>query len=143
MKPGDFPIGSPQSRTAARAMLIKKSEADGEFDAGTLMVWTGLPWVKRELRAAEIVITPPDTLAYYTMPDGSVVQVIRRHWEGEGRSGVKASIHQFSADGGPYNGSYDVEDLSQLKQFGCRMDQTTANEMCRALDEGGNAPGHT
>jgi hypothetical protein len=62
------------------------------------------------------------------MPDGSFVQVIRRHWTGEGRSGVTAHVHQFSADGGGYNGSHEVEDLSQLKRLGCRMDEITARE---------------
>jgi hypothetical protein len=95
MKPGDFPIGSAQSRAVARAMLIKQSEEDNEFSAGCLVIWTGLPMLKGE----PIVATPPDTLAYYTLPDGSIVQVIRRHWAGEGRSGVTAGIHQFSADG--------------------------------------------
>jgi hypothetical protein len=97
MKPGDFPIGSPQSRAAARAILIKQSEEDDEFSAGALVDWGGLPWIKRE----PIVVTPPDTLAYYTMPDGSIVRVTRRHWAADGRSGVTAFIHQFFADGGP------------------------------------------
>jgi hypothetical protein len=123
-------------------MLSKQNEEDGEFSAGTLMVWTGLPWIKRELRAAPKFITPPDTLAYYTIPDGSIVQVTRRHWEGDAGKGVTAFIHQFFADGGPYNGSYHVEDLSQLKRLGCRMDETAANELCRALDEGTSAHGH-
>jgi hypothetical protein len=137
MKPGDFPIGSPESRAAARAILIERSGEDGEFSADCLVSWTGLPaakWSKTTTGSAPTA-TPPDTLAYYTMPDSSFVQVIRRHWEGEGRSGVTASIHQYSADGGAYNGSYEVEDLSQLKRFGCRMDEITAKEKCRAIFE--------
>jgi hypothetical protein len=71
------------------------------------------------------------------------MQVIRRHWSGDGRSRVTAHIHQFSPDGGAYNGGCEVEDLPHLKRLGCRMDETSANEKCRALEEREDARGHT
>jgi hypothetical protein len=116
MKPGDFPIGSPESRAAARAILIKQGEEDGEFDATHVVIWTGLPVAKGE----PIVVAPPDTLACYKMSDGSFVQVVRRHWTSEGRSGVTAFIHQTSQDGRAYSGSCEVKGLLELKRFGRR-----------------------
>lgn len=138
MEPGDFPIGSPHSRAAARAMLIKQGEQENEFSADCIVNWGGLPVPKGE----PIVATPPDTSACYTMPDGSFVRVTRRHWDDGERSGVTAFIHQTSPAGGAYNGSYEVHDLSDIKRCGCRCDEVTTKEKCRSITSEGNAREH-
>jgi hypothetical protein len=55
-KPGDFPVGSLESRAAARAMLHHSQTIT------TVVISSGLP---RMFRKENIIITPPDTIAHH------------------------------------------------------------------------------
>jgi hypothetical protein len=104
-KPGDFPIGSFESRAAARALL-------GRCNITTVIVSTGLPWPHDESKAVE----PPNTVAYYLAPDDSVVEVACLEYE-SGKFTV--AIHQTWDDGGEYHGSHRIADLGDVQRV-CR-----------------------
>jgi hypothetical protein len=104
-KPGDFPIGSLESRAAARALL-------GRCNITAVIVSTGLPWPF----LGPPVINPPDTLAYYLAPDESIVEVICREYE-PGK--FTAGIHQTWSDGSEYHGSHLIANLGDLQRV-CR-----------------------
>jgi hypothetical protein len=102
-KPGDFPIGSVESRAAARALL-------GRCNITTVIVSTGLPLPF----LGPPVINPPDTLTYYLAPDESIVKVICREYE-PGK--FTAGIHQTWNDGNTYYGSHSVGNLVDLQKL--------------------------
>jgi hypothetical protein len=105
-KPGDFPIGSVESRAAARMLL-------GRCNITAVIVSTGLPLPVM----GPPVINPPDTLAYYLAPDKSIVGVIcREHEAGK----FVACIHQTWSDGGEYRGNHLIADLGMCRGFAAR-----------------------
>jgi len=104
-KPGDFPIGSLESRAAARALL-------GRCNITTVIVSTGLPLHFLE----PPIINPPDTLACYLAPDESIVEVVCREYEA---GKFVACIHQIWSDGGEYHGSHLMADLGDVRRV-CR-----------------------
>ncbi len=69
--PGDFQLGSLESRAAARAMLKRSATVS------CVVITTGLPLPLCEKR----VVVLPDSLAYYLAADDSVVSVIFRENE--------------------------------------------------------------
>ena len=101
--PGDFPIGSLQSRAAARAMLERR-------DITTVVIMTGLPCPF----SGPPTVSPPDTVTYYRAPDDSIVEVICREYE---RGKFTEFIHQTWNDGSVYQGNYVVRDLADLQEF--------------------------
>jgi hypothetical protein len=104
-RPGDFPVGSLESRAAARAMLKR-------CDITTVMISTGLP----SSFGGPPIVDPPDRVAYYLAPDDSIVQVICREYE---RGKFTAFIDQTWSDGSVYEGNYRVTDYTDLEKF-CR-----------------------
>jgi hypothetical protein len=104
-KPGDFPIGSLESRAAARARL-------GRCNITAVIVSTGLPWPLLEVPN----IKPPDTIQEYLAADDSIVEVICREYE-PGR--FSAGIHQAWSDGSEYHGIHLVDNLADLQTV-CR-----------------------
>lgn len=131
LRPGDFALGSAASRAAARAHLESRN---GEFLADHEVVMTGFP---RSYEQPTII--PPDSVAYYEIPDGSVVEVIRREYE-PGK--FTAFITQVWPDGTPYmrqaetgtghtKGPNMVFGLADLKRWGKEFEvlkPRTANE---------------
>jgi hypothetical protein len=105
LKPGDFPIGSLESRMAMRAQLA-------EQDDGTthVLVSTGLPL----FFDSPPIIEPPDSIAHFEAQDGSIVELIRREYE-PGK--FTAFIHQSWKGGSEYRGGRRVdrpEDLARM-----------------------------
>jgi hypothetical protein len=70
-RPGDFPLGSIESRMAMRAQLAE--QGDGITH---VLVLTGLP----SYFGGPPIIEPPDSIAHFEAPDGSIVEVIRREY---------------------------------------------------------------
>jgi hypothetical protein len=99
-RPGDFPIGSLESRMAMRAAL--KERGDG---VSTVVIGTGLA----ACFAGQPSITPPDSVAHYEAPDGSIVQVICR-----GVGEITAYVNQYWKDGSAYDGKHELEDFGDL-----------------------------
>lgn len=95
LSPADSSIGSPESRAAARAMVDQKNapfqEALVGFDLADL---PGTDAVKERHRPV-----PPDSVTHYAMEDGSIIQVIARHYTGHPTAG----IFQAWPDGRPYD----------------------------------------
>lgn len=58
-------------------------------------------------------VTPPDFIEYHEAPDGSVVRVTCRHWEGHGKRGVTFFIAQTWKDGERYEGACRVGSLEE------------------------------
>ena len=69
-RPGDFPLGSIESRMAMRAQLAE--QGDGITH---VLVLTGLPSY-----FGPPIIDLPDSIAHFEAPDGSIVEVIRREY---------------------------------------------------------------
>jgi hypothetical protein len=115
-RPWEFPVASPESRAAARAQcerrgLLLEKEA-------TVVITTGLPPY-----FGAPVIEPPDSVAYYKLPDGSRVELIRRFWEDNARGGLTIYIHQTWPDGSEYlNGTCRVESRSDLERLARRAE---------------------
>jgi hypothetical protein len=105
-KPGDFPIGSLESRAAARALL-------GRCNITTVVAMTGLP---SSFRGQKPIIAPPDTLTHYLALDESIVEVICREYE-PGK--FTACIHQTWSDGREYHGSHLIANLGDVQRV-CR-----------------------
>jgi hypothetical protein len=117
-RPEDFLLGSPESRAAARVEAEQRERPDS-----TIVVWcTGLPWP-----SGQAVVIPPDSLARYQMPDGSIVEVIRRHWENDNRRGVTVFVTQTWPDGSIYYGEDRVKSLEELERTGCLVRDQDAN----------------
>jgi len=110
LRPGDFPLGSLESRAAARAMMLKP----GDITHGLIM--TGLPWPD----SGPSIVNPPDTVAYHVAPDNSIVEVICREYE---LGSFTAFIHQTWENGSVYEGDDRVEDFADLEKF-CRPQRT-------------------
>jgi hypothetical protein len=102
VKPWDYPLGSLESRIAARAELEERGVA-------SVMVMTGLPCPIEE----SAVVEPPDSIEHYRAVDGSIVQLIRREYE-PGK--FTAFIHQTWRDGGIYRGSFRVDNLREIRK---------------------------
>jgi hypothetical protein len=105
--PGEFALGSLESRAAARALL-------GRCNITTVIVMTGLPSAFRGQRP---IITPPDTLTHYLALDESIVEVLYREYE-PGK--FAAHVHQTWNDGNEYHGHYSVANLVDLQKL-CRL----------------------
>ena len=103
--PGDFPLGSPESRAASRAMLERRNIT-------SVMVMTGLP----SSFSGPPTVSPPDTVEYYVAPDDSIVRVICREYE---RGKFTAFIDQTWENGSVYQGDYMVKELADLQKL-CR-----------------------
>jgi len=114
-RPADFPLGSVESRAAARAMMMKPG------DITTVVIWTGLP----SLSSGPPIVTPP----YYVAPDDSIVQVSYVEYE---RGKFTAFIDQTWEDGSVYEGDYRVNDLADLPKL-CRPRATATREETRGL----------
>jgi len=114
-RPVDFPIGSPESRAAARAEVERRIRCEDE--TATVMISTGLP----HYGLGPPVVEPPDSIAHYSMPDESIVEVIRRHWEGATDRGVTIYVGQVWPDGNTYHGSCRVNGLSDIETLGGRL----------------------
>jgi hypothetical protein len=114
-KPGDFALGSVESRAAARAECERRARIEDEN--AVVVIWTGLPGLFRE---HSLVIDPPDSLSRYRMPDTSTVEVIRRHWDGQHGSGVTIYVEQTWPDGSVYHGNCLVKSLEEVQRLGAR-----------------------
>ena len=103
-RPADFPLGSAESRAAARAM-IEERHGEAEIVMIGLGIGPDLP-----------VIVPPNTVAYYQAKDGSIVMEIRRHREG-GRMTI--FLEQAWPDGRMYRDTEScfVSSLDQLRRL--------------------------
>ena len=109
--PADFPVGSVESRAAARALLTRR-------DITCVVIMTGLPWPYQE----PVTIDLPDTVAYYRAPDDSVVEVVRREYE---RGKFTAFIDQTWNDGSVYQGDHRVNSFADLRKL-CRIASPTS-----------------
>jgi hypothetical protein len=112
MKPEDFPIGPPESRAAARAESERRARIQDE--TALVFILTGFPRPPRE----RIAVANVPGLSKYSLPDGSIVDVVRgkatEHSEG------RAIIHveQTWPDGSVYEGDCLVKSLEDLKRLG-------------------------
>jgi hypothetical protein len=84
-------------------------------ESAVVVVMTGLP---RMFRDQPPSIDPPDSLHHYEMPDGSTVEVIRRHWSGPQGRGVTIFVEQMWRDGGAYHGDRLVKSLEEVHRLG-------------------------
>jgi hypothetical protein len=105
MAPGEFPVGSLESRAAARAML-------GRCNVTTVIISTGFP----DLSGEKLIVNPPDNVTYYLAPDDSIVEVICR---GYAPGTFTANIHQAWDGGRDYHGNHLVTGFADLENF-CR-----------------------
>jgi hypothetical protein len=105
--PGEFALGSRESRDAARALL-------GRRNITTVIVMTGLP---SPFRGQKPIITSSDTLTHYLALDESIVEVLCHEYE-PGK--IAAHVHQTWNDGGEYHGRRSVENLVDLQNL-CRL----------------------
>jgi hypothetical protein len=112
-RPEDFSIGTVESRAAARAECERRARI--EDGNSIVVICTGLSSPFREQFP---VIDPPDSLSRYEMPDGSSVEVIRRHWAEQQRTGVTIFIEQTWPDGGVYHGDCRVKSLEEVHRLG-------------------------
>ena len=71
-----------------------------------VVVSTGLP---RIFDAP--IIEPPDSIAHFEAPDGSIVEVIRREYE---RGKFTAFVNQTWKDGSVYRGNCRLENFEDL-----------------------------
>jgi len=112
LTPADFPLGSAESRAAARVVL--EGRRQGEIGDATVVIWTGLPDYFDSF--GKSVVTAPDTVAYYQAWDGSIVEEIRRHREG-GRMTI--FLEQAWPDGRMYRETEScfVSSLDQLRRL--------------------------
>ena len=120
--PGDFPIGSVESRVAARAELERRGNAT--LQGATVVIMTGLPFLHDHAPAT----TSPDFDEYYQAADGSIVWVTHRFWEGDGRSGLTVFIEQLWPNGETYRGTCGVKSLAELERLP-RMDRSLAERI--------------
>jgi hypothetical protein len=101
-RPGDFPVGSLESRMAMRTAL--RGRGDGVttvvIGTGLAVCYSGAPSIK-----------PPDSVAHYEALDGSIVQVICREYA----SGqFTAFVDQYWKDGSAYDGKHELENFGDL-----------------------------
>ena len=101
-RPGDYPIGSLESRMAMRTALRDRGNG-----VTTVVIGTGLAGCYR----GKPSITSPDSVAHYEAEDGSVAQVIAREYA-SGR--FTAYIDQYWKDGSPYEGKHKLENFGDL-----------------------------
>jgi hypothetical protein len=120
LRPEDYPLGSAESRAAARAEIERRASIEEEN--AFVMVMTGVPDF---FQGQPPVIEPPDTLHRYQVPDGSIVQVIRRHWGEPNRRGVTIYIKQVWPDGETYRGENVVRSLEEVQRLGLLMSEST------------------
>jgi hypothetical protein len=118
LRPEANPLGSAESRAAARAECERRQR--NEDETATVMIWTGLPHFFPDQAP---VIEPPDSLHRYQMPDGTIVQVIRRHWGEPNRRGVTICIDQTWPDGEVYRGENIVRSLEEVQRLGLLMSE--------------------
>ena len=104
-RPGDFPLGSIESRMAMRAQLAE--QGDGITH---VLFLTGLP----SLNSGPPIIDPPDSIAHFEAPDGSIVEVIRREYE---RGKFTAFVNQTWKDGSEYRGQCRADRLEDLAKM--------------------------
>jgi len=104
-KPGDFAVGSLESRATARAMLHHSQSIT------KALISSGLP---RMFREEAIIIRPPDTIAYHLASDGSIVEVICREYE---PGQFAANIDQTWQDGSVYDGNCWVHSLEDVEKL--------------------------
>jgi hypothetical protein len=102
-RPGDFPVGSIESRAAARAMLKG-------CDITTVVIMTGLPHSFQ----GPPIINPPDSAAYYMAADDSIVEVVCREYE---RGKFTAFIDQTWTNGSLYDGNCRVRNFADLQKL--------------------------
>jgi hypothetical protein len=93
---------------AMRAQLAE--QGDGVTH---VLVSTGLP----SLNFGPPIIDPPDSIAHFEAPDGSIVEVIRREYE---RGKFTAFVNQTWKDGSVYRGNCRLENLEDLGKI-CRQ----------------------
>jgi hypothetical protein len=111
-RPGGFKLSSLESRTAARVRLA--TMGDEGFSADHESVMSGFPWTWQPP-----VIFPPDSIAYYEVTDGSVMEVIRREYE-PGK--FTAIFAQVWPDGAEYSrGPSTIYGLAELRQSATRI----------------------
>jgi hypothetical protein len=115
-RPGDYPLGTVESRAAARAEWKRREHAVDE--SAVVVLVTGLP---RMFGDQPLSVVPPDSLRRYKMPDSSIVEVIRRHWGGSNGGGVTIFVEQTLQDGGVYYGARLVKNLEEVYRTGCPM----------------------
>ena len=97
MKPGEFPIGSVESRAAARRQLEQKKQLDDPFNA-ELMIITNVNVYHSD---------PPGSFKQYKLPDGSIVRVPKCHTGEEGGSKFVTIVS--------YDGPGKLPSLAELK----------------------------
>jgi hypothetical protein len=117
-RPEDYPLGSTESRAAARAEIERRASI--EEQNAFVVVMTGIPDFTQ---GQPLVIEPPDTLHRYQVPDGSIVRVIRRHWGEPNRRGVTICIDQTWPDGEVYRGENIVRSLEEVQRLGLLMSE--------------------
>jgi hypothetical protein len=91
---------------AMRAQLAE--QGDGVTH---VLVLTGLPSY-----FGPPIIDPPDSIAHFEAPDGSIVEVIRREYE---RDKFTAFVNQTWKDGSEYRGQCRADRLEDLAKM-CR-----------------------
>ena len=112
LRPEEFLLGSTESRAAARAELQRRGRQ--ALENALVVIMTGIPGTDTVPGPRRAI--PPDRVEYHEAPDGSVVEMVYRHWGGNGRNGVTIYIEQTWPDGSVYqdrNGPCYVKSLAE------------------------------
>ena len=113
---GVSPIGTLESRVAARAECERRERILD--DSAVVVIMTRLP---RMFDQELPIVIPPDSLSQYKMPDGSTVDVIRRHWGEPHTRGVTIFVEQTWHDRGIYHGDRLMKSLEEVRHVGRPM----------------------
>lgn len=115
-KPGPehFPLGSAQSRAAARAELDRRQCTTQET---TVLFWVNFPKTDAVTPRAEQTIDP-NTVECYRTPDGSIIRVVSIDWDGNGKR-VSVFLNQQWPDGRDYDGTLRVHSIEEARRLPC------------------------
>lgn len=109
MKITDYPIGSPESRAAARAELERRQRQ--MLKNITVICFTGFPLVNAGGPPSEEILRSRE---FYEAPDGSIVQVGYNFYVEHGKKGMTIMLHQVWPDGEGYHGACRVHHLHEV-----------------------------
>jgi hypothetical protein len=115
LKISNFPIGSPESRAAARAELDRRRH--GPMQEVTVVMLIGLPGTNA-VRGSQggKRNTERGTIECYKVSDGSVALVISIDWDGNGKR-VTRFLRQVWSDRRDYDGTLSVPSIEKARRL--------------------------
>lgn len=118
--PEHFPLGSAQSRAAARVELDRRQCTMQET---TVMLWVNFPKTNAVMPIEEQAIDP-STVECYRAPDGSIIRVITIDWDKNGKR-VTRFLNRKWADGRQYDGTLSVPSIEEVRRLPPASEQGT------------------